>query len=270
MKKKKISESILTTDAREDATIGPDGFITINFAYNIGIGLSPSIMEPHADGRGASQVNDDSYESGIQQRDLKMEKWILSQSASYRYNQRRLGLTDSIMLEGIDRLEDNNHPSGVNEIEVEKWGGDDCIHSTTDYEFSSGVKVDAEFRYIVFREVQTLDKFEYIALSRKLGNGEWSLWQIYKLDDRDKFWFYVECPYIPVNYTSKDSTASVMVLKHHCAVGQLWLTEQNGYYYDFEDKELIDMYRHFVSQVREDKTNINPAYADNIFEAERS
>ena len=61
-----------------------------------------------------------------------------------------------------------------------------------------------------------------------------------------------------------------MVLKHHCAVGQLWLTEQNGYCHDSEDEEMMGLYQYFVKQVREGKTNINQAYAEHIFEAERS
>lgn len=269
-----MPNTILTTDAREDVTVDLFGFITINFAYNIGIGLSPSIMKPHEDGRGASQVNRDSYESGIQQRDFDMEQWILDESyrAIGSRKEQKQGLTDGNILSGLSMMEE------VAQIEVEKHGGDDFIHSMMDYQFSPLVEVDAEFRYIVWWNTndEGLVQDHWTALSRKSNDGEWSLWQIYKLDDRDKFWFYVETPYIAVDYTSEDSTPSEMILKHHCAVGQLWLTEQNGYHnpHDFiektVDEEMMGMYRHFVSQVREGKTNINPAYADNIFECERS
>ena len=274
-------DTILTTDAREDVTVGPNGFITINFAYNIGIGLSPSIMEPHADGRGASQVNRDSYESGIKQRDFDMEQWILDESyrAIGSRKEQKQGLTDGNILSGLSMMEE------VAQVEVEKWGGDDYIHSMMDYKFSPLVEVDAEFRHIIFwNEGLVNDNEQWVALSRKLASGLWSLWQVYKLDDRDKFWFYVETPYIPVYYprlpnvfsdADRDAKTEEMILKHHCAVGQLWLTEQNGYCQpsgagDSEDEELMGLYRHFVSQVREGKTNINPAYADHIFEAERS
>ena len=262
-------DTILTTDAREDVTVGPNGFITINFAYNIGLGLSPSIMEPHADGRGASQVNRDSYESGIQQRDFDMEQWILDESyrAIGSRKEQKQGLTDGNILSGLSMMEE------VAQVEVEKWGGNSYIHSMMDYKFSPLIEVDAEFRHVIFWDTNDdgFVKDQWIALSRKFASGLWSLWQVYKLDDRDKFWFYVETPYIPVQYGMEDE----MILKHHCAVGQLWLTEQNGYCQpsgagDSEDEEMMDLYHHFVKQVREGKANINPAYADHIFEAERS
>ena len=233
----------------EDMSYGPNGLLTINHGYNMAVGLSL----------------DDQFDGYKEMRDLSVEK-ELAECIGYDWSlghnniEKVLGLPKKHLMQALDLMETN----GLAKINT--------MSSTYDYNYVEPMEVDDHFRYVVFTLTGDLDgsfRGQYIAISKKTmylptshpndQENWWGSFQIFKLTDWDKFWFYVEEPSVKL-FTGHYND---IWIKHHLGVGKMWPTEQGGYYYDNDDWSYA-MYREIIEAIEAGKTNLHPMYAKSI------